>query len=637
MGENTEGPFGIRASIRYNADVLQQLSPVLIANRGEIAVRVASTVRALGLASVAVYSDADAHALHVQACDSAVRLGPAPARESYLDVEKVLAAARASGARSVHPGYGFLSENAAFARAVIDAGLIWIGPPVEAIELMGDKGAAKEAAKAAGVPVVPEGVDGGYPVMVKAVAGGGGKGMRVVRSAEELDAATEAAGREALAAFGNAEVIIEKYLEQPRHIEVQVLADRHGTVIHLGERECSLQRRHQKVVEEAPSPVVDQALRARMGESAVALARACGYEGAGTVEFIFDGSDFYFLEMNTRLQVEHPVTELVHDVDLVEQQLRAAAGLQLTAEQGEPVGWAMEARLYAEDPAAGFLPATGTVRVWADRSLARVDTGFTEGAEVTTFYDPMLAKVIAYGPDRLSAIDALDTALAELGVLGVQTNAGFTRALLAREDVRAGQMDTGLLERVLPDLGLQAPEDLRQATAEIGAFLDAEAFAATTSVPPGWRADGTRAVWRRRVDDGVLEVAGEPAVVREDDCTYLVTVEGVTRRYLYAADGNATWCGRDGYQLELTTTRAGGGSGAAGADALVAPMPGTILLVNVANGDTVAEGEVLLVMESMKMELQISAPHAGVVADLELKPGDKVALKQTLVNVEAQS
>jgi len=459
---------------------MDDLSPVLIANRGEIAVRIARTARAFGLATVGVVTDADAGALHADVVDVAVPIG------SYLDADELVRAARAAGARSVHPGYGFLSENAAFARAVAEAGLIWIGPPPGAIELMGDKARAKEAAAAAGVPVVPAGDDGAFPVMVKAVAGGGGKGMRIVRAAGELDGAIAAARREALAAFGDDRVMVERYLERPRHIEIQILADSHGACVHLGERECSLQRRHQKVVEEGPSPVVDAALRRRMGEAAVALARACDYTGAGTVEFIAtaDASEFFFLEMNTRLQVEHPVTELVYGVDLVEQQLRVAAGepLALRQEALVPSGHAVEARLYAEDPANGFLPATGTVRVYREPGGVRVDSGIREGAEIGTSYDPMLAKVIAHGPDRATALRRLDRALADFDLVGVTTNAAFTRALLARDDVRAGEQDTGLLERVLDELATSPPDDLVPA---------AVLAAATTATPAG--------PWRRRL------------------------------------------------------------------------------------------------------------------------------------------
>jgi acetyl-CoA/propionyl-CoA carboxylase biotin carboxyl carrier protein len=614
---------------------------VLIANRGEIAVRVARSVHALGLRSVAVFTQADAAAPHVDACDVAIRI------DSYLDGEAVLAAAAATGAAAVHPGYGFLSENAAFAHAVTDAGLAWIGPPPHAIALMGDKGAAKEAAVAAGVPVVPAGSEGGFPVVVKAVAGGGGKGMRVVRAADELESATAAAQREAMSAFGDDRVIVERYLERPRHIEVQVLADAHGTVLHLGERECSLQRRHQKVVEEAPSPVVDAALRERMGAAAVALARAAGYVGAGTVEFIVPetGPDeapeaFFFLEMNTRLQVEHPVTELVYGVDLVEQQLRVAAGerLTLTQEALVPRGHAIEARLYAEDPAGGFLPSTGTIVGYTEPRGpgVRVDSGVRAGSEVGTQYDPMLAKVIASGADRAEALRRLDRALAGLELLGVATNAAFTRALLAREDVAAGAMDTGLLERVLAgnELDLAPPEDL---------VLAAALAAAGTASPPG--------PWRRRFEDhGTVVVHGGTVTLGERsweaDVRPLgrhggrgvrVTLDGVSRAYAAHVTDAVVHVARDGHHLAARTqvpVRSGAG---ALAGSLAAPMPGTVLLVHVANGDTVVEGEVLLVLESMKMELSIAAPYAGVVEGLELKVGDRVALKQPLVAVTATS
>jgi acetyl-CoA/propionyl-CoA carboxylase biotin carboxyl carrier protein len=639
---------------------MHELSPVLIANRGEIAIRVARTVHALGLASVGVVTEADSGSAHADVSDMVVSI------DSYLDASEVLRAARLSGARSVHPGYGFLSENAAFARAVVEAGLVWIGPPPAAIELMGDKGAAKDAAAAAGVPVVPAGEDGGFPVVVKAVAGGGGKGMRVVRAADELQDATAAAQREALAAFGDDRVIVERYLERPRHIEIQVLADAHGACVHLGERECSLQRRHQKVVEEAPSPVVDAALRARMGEAAVALARACGYVGVGTVEFIAAGedpSDFAFLEMNTRLQVEHPVTELVYGVDLVEQQLRVAAGEPLTLEQDslQPDGHAVEARLYAEDPAAGFLPAVGTVRVYRepDGPGVRVDSGIRAGSVIGTSYDPMLAKVIAHGPDRATALARLDRALASFAIAGVATNAAFSRALLARDDVRAGKQDTGLLERVLAELAVAPPEDLAAAAmvaAAGGAWpagpwrraLDGqgEARVGDGRVSVGersWAAAGPRAVTAIEAANAGARAssaagATDAGVAAGDgfagEC--FIALDGVQRRYVVAVGDGAVWVARDGHHLEVRTERhARGGAGAA-AGSLEAPMPGTVLLVHVADGDTVAEGDVLLVLESMKMELSITAPHAGTVAGLALAPGDRVALKQPLVAVVAE-
>ncbi len=619
------------------------IDSVLVANRGEIAVRVARTAHALGLSTVAVFTAADAGALHVDVADVAVQV------PSYLDASALVAVARAADAGAVHPGYGFLSESAAFAQAVIDAGLVWIGPPAEAIELMGDKARAKGVARSAGVPVVPglegDGVgleelrgfcaENGFPAVIKAVAGGGGKGMRVVRAESELGPALDAARREARAAFADDRVLIERYLERPRHIEVQVLGDRHGTVVHFGERECSLQRRHQKVVEEAPSPVVDAPLRARMGEAAVALAQACGYEGAGTVEFIVphEGQEFFFLEMNTRLQVEHPVTELVYGVDLVEQQLRVAAGEPLALRQAElaPAGHAVEARLYAEDPAHGFLPSTGAVRAYREPSEPgmRVDSGVRAGSVIGTSYDPMLAKVIAHGPDRATALRRLDRALATFELVGVTTNAAFTRALIRRDDVRAGDQDTGLLERVLAELDTTPPADLVPA---------AMVAAAGTARPAGpWRRDladhGEARVGEDRVTIG--EHTWETAIRLDGDHTARITLDGIGRRYAVVVSDDAVWIARDGHHLEVRTARVARAGAGAQSGSLEAPMPGTVLLVHVADGDEVSEGDVLVVLESMKMELSIAAPRAGVVAGLNLKPGDRVSLGQPLVAVVA--
>ncbi|HET9074899.1 MAG TPA: biotin carboxylase N-terminal domain-containing protein [Solirubrobacteraceae bacterium] len=621
--------------------------PILIANRGEIAVRIIRTARALGFATVAVFTAADRGAVHIDAADLAVEV------PSYLDGEAIVAAARRAGADAVHPGYGFLSENAVFAAAVTDAGLTWIGPPAAAIELMGDKARAKGLAREAGVPVVPgrEAEDltedelrgfcaeHGFPAVIKAVAGGGGKGMRVVRSEAEIGPALGAARREAANAFGDDRVLIERYLERPRHIEVQVLADTHGTIVHLGERECSLQRRHQKVIEEAPSPVVDAEMRARMGEAAVALARACDYTNAGTVEFIVGGresspgGDFFFLEMNTRLQVEHPVTELVYGVDLVAQQLHVAAGgaLALAQEDLIPQGHAIEARLYAEDPSHGFLPATGTVRVYAEPSGpgVRTDSGIRAGSEVGTSFDPMLAKVIAHGPDRLTAIRRLDRALADLAVVGVATNAAFSRTLLARGDVRTGDQDTGLLERVLADLDTAPPEDLVPA---------AMLAAAGTADPAGpWRR-ALAQYGEARVDHGTVRVGDRTwsAGLRADPTGpdhVRITLDGVERRYAVAVGDRAVWIARDGHHLEVPTAPTPRAEAGALSGSLEAPMPGTVLVVHVENGDTVAQGDVLVVLESMKMELSITAPGPGVVAGLELAPGDRVALGQALVAV----
>ncbi|MGA5133362.1 acetyl/propionyl/methylcrotonyl-CoA carboxylase subunit alpha [Streptomyces olivoreticuli] len=505
---------------------------VLVANRGEIAVRVIRTLRALGIRSVAVFSDADADARHVREADTAVRIGPAAAAESYLSVERLLEAARRTGAQAVHPGYGFLAENAGFARACADAGLVFIGPPADAISLMGDKIRAKETVLAAGVPVVP-GSSGsglsdaeltaaareiGMPVLLKPSAGGGGKGMRLVRDEALLGEEIAAARREARGSFGDDTLLVERWVDRPRHIEIQVLADGHGNVIHLGERECSLQRRHQKIVEEAPSPLLDAATRAAMGEAAVQAARSCGYTGAGTVEFIVPGDDpasYYFMEMNTRLQVEHPVTELITGLDLVEWQVRVAAGerLGLAQEDVRLTGHAVEARICAETARVGgdrvdFLPSAGTVRLLREPAGegVRVDSGLSEGTEVGTSYDPMLAKVIAYGPDRATALRRLRAALAETVVLGVDTNAGFLRRLLAHPAVVSGALDTGLVDRASAELvassvpdevyvaggllrqqGLfpsPAPSRNRELRPRTPAWVD------PFSVPTGWRLGG---------------------------------------------------------------------------------------------------------------------------------------------------
>ena len=609
---------------------LRDLAPVLIANRGEIAVRIARTARALGLATVGVFTEDDLGALHIDSVDQALRIS------SYLGAHEIIEAARRTGARSVHPGYGFLSENAAFAQAVIGAGLTWIGPPPAVIELMGDKGSAKEFAMRAGVPVVPPGDSGQYPVVVKAVAGGGGKGMRVVRAAEELEEATAAAKREALAAFGDERVIVERWIEQPRHIEIQVFADAHGNVVHFGERECSLQRRHQKVVEECPSPVVSPELRDRMGAAATALASACAYVGAGTVEFVTtgDAGEFFFLEMNTRLQVEHPVTELVYAIDLVELQLRVAAGerLSMTQDQIVPTGHAIEARLYAEDPARGFLPSTGTVRHYRAPKYARVDSALREGLEIGTAFDPMLGKVIAHGPDRQRAIDRLDRALAELELLGVSTNASFVRTLLARDDIRRGEQDTGLLERVLadPEFNADPPADLLPAAA---------LAAAGTATPQG--------PWRRvfeqgevRITDGRVSVGNTSwaacvhTAIGSDPGLMTIELDGVARHYAVVCDGDETvWIARQGHHLQAHTRH----PDRSGADvlkgSLEAPMPGTVLQVRVQNGELVRAGDVLVILESMKMELAITAPIDGIVSGVTLSPGDRVELGQPLVAI----
>ncbi|MEU5328484.1 acetyl/propionyl/methylcrotonyl-CoA carboxylase subunit alpha [Streptomyces parvus] len=635
---------------------------VLVANRGEIAVRVIRTLREQGVRSVAVFSDADADARHVREADTAVRIGPPPAAESYLNVPALLEAARRTGAQAVHPGYGFLAENAEFAQACADAGLVFIGPPAAAIALMGDKIRAKETVAAYGVPVVP-GSSGsgltdaelesaareiGTPVLLKPSAGGGGKGMRLVRDAAVLGEEIAAARREARASFGDDTLLVERWIDRPRHIEIQVLADAHGNVIHLGERECSLQRRHQKIIEEAPSVLLDEETRAAMGEAAVQAARSCGYVGAGTVEFIVPGSDpasYYFMEMNTRLQVEHPVTELITGLDLVEWQLRVAAGEQLPYAQKDIslTGWAIEARVCAEDPSRGFLPSGGTVLALREPQGGgvRTDSGLSEGVPVGSLYDPMLSKVIAYGPDRATAIRKLRAALADTVILGVPTNAGFLRRLLAHPDVVAGTLDTGLVEReaegLVPD---GVPDEVYAAAAAVRRealepLPDAGGWTDPFSVPSGWRTGGVRAPLLFP-----LRAAGREPVAQDSPASATVTADRVT----VELDGMAhhfhrsgDWLGRDGdtwhVQDHDPVEASLSGAGRSGADTLAAPMPGTVTVVKVAVGDEVEAGQSLLVVEAMKMEHVISAPHAGTVTELDVTAGATVAMDQVLAVV----
>ncbi|MEW1630121.1 acetyl/propionyl/methylcrotonyl-CoA carboxylase subunit alpha [Streptomyces sp. NPDC089173] len=635
---------------------------VLVANRGEIAVRVIRTLRELGVRSVAVFSDADADARHVREADTAVRIGPPPASESYLSVPALLDAARRTGAQAVHPGYGFLAENAEFAAACTEAGLVFIGPPASAISLMGDKIRAKETVAAAGVPVVP-GSSGsgltdaqldsaareiGTPVLLKPSAGGGGKGMRLVRDAAVLAEEIAAARREARASFGDDTLLVERWIDRPRHIEIQVLADAHGNVIHLGERECSLQRRHQKIIEEAPSVLLDEETRAAMGEAAVQAARSCGYVGAGTVEFIVPGNDpasYYFMEMNTRLQVEHPVTELITGLDLVEWQLRVASGEQLPYAQQDITltGWAIEARVCAEDPSRGFLPSGGTVLALREPQGdgVRTDSGLSEGVPVGSLYDPMLSKVIAYGPDRATAIRKLRAALADTVILGVPTNAGFLRRLLAHPDVVSGNLDTGLVEReaesLVPD---GVPDEVYAAAAAVRRQAleprpDAEGWTDPFSVPSGWRTGGVRAPLLFP-----LRVAGVEPVTRSAPASATVTADRVTLEL----DGtvghfhrSGDWLGRDGdtwhVQDHDPVEASLSGAGRSGADTLAAPMPGTVTVVKVTVGDEVEAGQSLLVVEAMKMEHVISAPHAGTVTELDVTAGSTVAMDQILAVV----
>ncbi|WP_098890908.1 acetyl-CoA carboxylase biotin carboxylase subunit [Streptomyces sp. or3] len=635
---------------------------VLVANRGEIAVRVIRTLREQGVRSVAVFSDADADARHVREADTAVRIGPPAASESYLSVPALLEAARHTGAQAVHPGYGFLAENAEFAQACADAGLVFIGPPASAISLMGDKIRAKETVAAYGVPVVP-GSSGsgltdaqlesaaqeiGMPVLLKPSAGGGGKGMRLVRDASVLAEEIAAARREARASFGDDTLLVERWIDRPRHIEIQVLADTHGNVIHLGERECSLQRRHQKIIEEAPSVFLDEETRAAMGEAAVQAARSCGYAGAGTVEFIVPGDDpasYYFMEMNTRLQVEHPVTELVTGLDLVEWQLRVASGERLPYAQRDITltGWAIEARVCAEDPARGFLPSGGTVLALREPQGGgvRTDSGLSEGVPVGSLYDPMLSKVIAYGPDRASALRKLRAALADTVILGVPTNAGFLRRLLAHPDVVSGDLDTGLVEReaegLVPD---GVPDEVYAAAAAVRRDAlaprpDAGGWTDPFSVPSGWRTGGVPAplTFPLRVAGADPVTYGAPASATVTPDRVTVELDGTVGHFHRSGD----WLGRDGdtwhVQDHDPVEASLSGAGRSGADTLAAPMPGTVTVVKVAVGDAVEAGQSLLVVEAMKMEHVISAPHAGTVTELDVIAGATVAMDQILAVV----
>ncbi|MGZ4175552.1 MAG: ATP-binding protein [Solirubrobacteraceae bacterium] len=625
---------------------------VLIANRGEIARRVIRTLHGLGVSSIAVYTLADRDAPFVREAVHTVEI------PSYLDIDAVVGACAQWGAQALHPGYGFLSENPALARACAAAGVTFIGPPPEAGELMGDKLRAKEAARAAGVPVVPvfteaEARDAGgrdiYPLLVKAAAGGGGRGMRVVQRPEDLDAALASARREAQAGFGDDRVFIERFLPRARHLEIQVIADAHGTVLHLGERECSLQRRHQKVMEESPSPVVSPELREALGAEAVALARAAGYVNAGTVEFIADfanPTEHYFLEMNARLQVEHPVTELVTGLDLVELQLRVAASEALPIAQEDVAlsGHAIEVRITAEDASRDFLPAAGRVLAYARPDNApgvRVDDAIEPGTVVDTSYDSLLAKVIAHGADRPQALARLQRALAGFTVLGVTTTTRYLRGLLDDPAVRAGELDTGFIDR----RGVPADPMGDEGVAIAAAMLILAGRAASAGDDPfdrvdGWRLGGGRAAsrWRMSVAGGEpVDVSVPPAymalVSPLGDGRFAIEGRG---EWLVACDGDVTWIGHGGSAWAVRPVSAVDLADAAAADGDVrAPMPGQVLLVHAETGDRVTAGDPLVVLESMKMELVLTAPVDGEVTELTVAVGDKVAVDQPLARVEA--
>ncbi|WP_439593202.1 acetyl/propionyl/methylcrotonyl-CoA carboxylase subunit alpha [Microbacterium sp.] len=646
----------------------QLFDTVLVANRGEIARRVIRTLRALGIRSVAVYSDADVDAPHVREADVAVRIGPAAASASYLDIDAVIAAAVAAGAQAVHPGYGFLSENVAFARACEAAGIVFIGPGERALEVMGDKIRSKVHVEAHGVPTVPgfsaagmtdaeiaDAADAaGFPLLIKPSAGGGGKGMQVVRDAAELPDALATARRVAASAFGDDTLLLERLIERPRHIEVQVLADAHGNVVHLGERECTLQRRHQKVVEEAPSPVVDATTRARLGAAACAAAASVDYRGAGTVEFLVAGDrpdEFFFIEMNTRLQVEHPVTELVTGIDLVEQQLRVAAGLPLEIVQDDVRldGHAIEARVYAESPERGFLPATGEVLAWAPSQEARTDAAVETGSVVTADYDPMIAKVIAYGADRAEALAKLDAALADTVLLGVESNIAFLRALIAEPSVAAGDLDTGLIDRLPPFVAAApSPAALAIAAARVALGVANKPPAASVAIGTdspsrragrlwsdgsGWRAGGEPVLRRALIQDaeGTIHSAvaggaevGDASVESDADGWLWVHADGANVRLRPMSR-------REAMERRLAARDA---ASIAAAPELRAPMPGAVVAVHVPDGATVAAGSRIVTIEAMKMEHPVTAPHDGVVR-LDVAVGDQVRRDQVLAHVTA--
>jgi 3-methylcrotonyl-CoA carboxylase alpha subunit len=625
------------------------IASLLIANRGEIACRIIRTARAMGIRTVAVYSDADAKALHVRQADEAVHIGASPARESYLVGEKIIVAALATKAEAIHPGYGFLSENAEFAQAVIDAGLIWVGPRPASITAMGLKDAAKKLMAEAGVPVTPgymgenqdpafmgeRAAEIGYPVLIKAVAGGGGKGMRKVEDAGDFADALASCQREATASFGNAHVLIEKYIQRPRHIEVQVFGDTHGNIVHLFERDCSLQRRHQKVIEEAPAPGMDEATREQLCAAAVKAAKAVDYVGVGTIEFIADASEglradrIWFMEMNTRLQVEHPVTEEITGVDLVEWQLRVASGEPLPKRQDELSinGWAMEARLYAEDPAKGFLPSVGRIdRLELYGQDARVDTGITVSSEISPFYDPMIAKVICHESDREQAVSslALHMRVAEIGP--VKSNLAFLAKLLNDPDVRAGDVDTGLIERKF------------------------EQLTAIPVVSDRALSDAMNWLWRESVnfEDGPTKLLGF-RLNQPPKPEYSLELNGESRSFKFEPtpsgqtfehgfrevdEAGVQLLEIDGHEFRISWPRSHGSARGPAADGtILSPMPGRIIAVEVAAGDTVTKGQKLLTLEAMKMEHSLTAPFDGVVAELNAEVCAQVQVDALLARI----
>jgi 3-methylcrotonyl-CoA carboxylase alpha subunit len=650
---------------------------LLIANRGEIACRVIRTARAMGLRTVAVYSEADRDAMHVALADDAVLLGPARARDSYLNIERVIEAARQTGAEAIHPGYGFLSENAEFAQACASAGIVFVGPTAEMMTAMGSKSGSKALMEKAGVPLVPgyhgEAQDDatlsgaaeriGFPVLVKASAGGGGRGMRIVRSAAELAAAIASAKREAKAAFGDDRLLIEKYVDNPRHIEVQVIGDSHGNLVSLFERECTLQRRHQKVIEEAPSPTLDGKQREAVCAAARKAAGAVSYVGAGTIEFVSDGKDVFFIEMNTRLQVEHPVTELITGLDLVEWQLRVAFGekLPLTQDQITMNGHAIEARVYAENPAKNFMPSVGTISTWRTPGATdglRIDAGYRPGDSVSPYYDAMLAKVIAWAPTRQGAIDRLNRGLEETDVCGIVTNIAFLSALVTHASVRANKIDTGFIERELKALTpVQGAAGDLELGAAVAAILAEEAKAAGEVHSP-WQTFGWMPVGRRqrafvfRSSQGAehkvtLHYGKGPMTltIGSHERAFAwsaspggidVTLDGVKSRAAAVVEGHELYLRTRNSRFELHWVDPFGGETEeqTGEDKIVAPLPGTVVALLAQEGATLEKGAPILTLEVMKMEQTLRAPFAGVLKIIKCKVGDIVQEGVELAEVE---
>jgi propionyl-CoA carboxylase alpha chain len=653
------------------------ITKLLIANRGEIACRVIKTAKRMGIATVAVYSDADKEALHVRMADEAVHIGPSPAKDSYLQIDKIIAACQQTGAQAVHPGYGFLSENPKFAEALAAAGIIFVGPPVRAIEAMGDKITSKKLAAGAGVSTVPghmgliedaeEAVtiskSVGYPVMIKASAGGGGKGMRIAWNDAEAREGFERSKSEAASSFGDDRIFIEKFVTDPRHIEIQLIGDQHGNVLYLNERECSIQRRNQKVIEEAPSPFLDEATRKAMGEQSVALAKAVGYTSAGTVEFIVDGDrNFYFLEMNTRLQVEHPVTELITGLDLVELMIRVANGekLPLTQDQVQRNGWAIESRLYAEDPYRNFLPSTGRLTRYrppaelaSDNLVVRNDTGVFEGGEISTFYDPMIAKLCAWAPTRLQAIDAMATALDSFEVEGVGNNLPFLSAVMDQQRFRDGALTTGYIAEEFPDgfhgaglsdehhfevvaaaamlmhqrTGAASQSRWHMEVGDKGTEVRVTQAEDTLAVSVEWRSEAARLVWQPGAGLARIDWSGGTSSVLKVN----LTTSGFRIRYRGADLKIVAVAPHIGKLLPLMPVKVPPDM----SKFLLCPMPGQIVRLYVAEGEIVEDGQTLAIVEAMKMENVLKAEKRARVSKLRVVPGTILAVDEVIMEFEA--